>query len=500
MSDITSAEAMIGLDIDEIVNELRRLGTDTLSVEVKGAAGGMPESIATTLSAFANTPGGGLVILGLDERSGFSVTRLPKPSELASALASIGRQALDPPVQLRVAEVPFEGKRLVVARVAEADVALKPCRLVRNRKAYLRVGDGDYELSRIEEEAFVVARSHRPFDEEAVPGSEVADLDSRRVDDFLTNVKSSIAALSRFEDSEILLKMGVITKEGVVTVAGLIALSEYPQQFLPAVSVRAALIPAGRTIGHVRALDDATFNGPIALMIEEAVNWVKKNSRTEIMDDRERGRVFNQTWPPQAAVRELVANAIVHRDLAPWSRGRVIELRMSSEEFRITNPGGLYGVTMAALGTIDLTSARNRRLVELCRYVTTSDGRAVEAIASGIPTVFAELSAASLPGPQFLDNGISFTAKIRGREVSERWVSQPEVNVPPGLQAVIEFLGSSSANVREIGGGLGISAASAAQRLHRLRSLGLVTSDGGSGLPTTYRVASRGAPSRPRQA
>ena len=35
---------------------------------------------------------------------------------------------------------------------------------------------------------------------------------------------------------------------------------------------------------------------------------------------------------------------------------------MTAKSFRITNPGGLYEVNVAALGRIDLTSLRNRRL------------------------------------------------------------------------------------------------------------------------------------------
>ena len=51
-------------DLDGLVRELRATGGDTASVEVKSAAGGLPASISSTLSALANLPGGGLVILG----------------------------------------------------------------------------------------------------------------------------------------------------------------------------------------------------------------------------------------------------------------------------------------------------------------------------------------------------------------------------------------------------------------------------------------------------
>lgn len=58
-------------DLSSLVADLRLAGGDTTSIEVKSAAGGLPESLAPTLSALANLPGGGTIILGLDERSNF---------------------------------------------------------------------------------------------------------------------------------------------------------------------------------------------------------------------------------------------------------------------------------------------------------------------------------------------------------------------------------------------------------------------------------------------
>lgn len=485
----TRGSPLLGFDIDQVVEDLRRLGSDHQAIEAKSAAGGMPRSIATTISAFANTPGGGTIVLGLDENSGFKPTKLAQPAVLVGGLVSMVRQGVDPPAQATIDEVPFEGHRLVVARITEMDLASKPCRVAGTRKAYLRVGDGDYELSRLEEDAFVVARSRRRFDEDPIPGTGFADLDTDRVNEFLANVRAAVPAVRRFDDTKVLLKMGVLTNEGAATVAGLIALGEYPQQYLPAVSVRAALLPAGRTIGNVRVLDDATFNGPIASMVEDTVAWVNKNSRNEIVDDPTAGRVFDQTWPPLAAIRELVANAVVHRDLAPWSGGRAIELRMSGENFRITNPGGLYEVSIAALGRIDLTSARNRRLIDLCRYVQTTDGRVVEALATGIPTVFAELTKAGLPAPRFFDNGISFTALIDARRQEVPPAEPTRVNdVPPALQAVLDVLAGSAADVNEISRRLDATPASVAKRLQRLNRLGLIVSDGGSGRRTIYHA------------
>jgi ATP-dependent DNA helicase RecG len=99
-------------------------------------------------------------------------------------------------------------------------------------------------------------------------------------------------------------------------------------------------------------------------------------------------------------VRELVANALVHRDLAEWASSRSIDLRLTNTTMRITNPGGLYGITAERLGVHPLTSARNRRLLEICKFVRTGDANVVEALASGIPATIAALAAANMPPPR----------------------------------------------------------------------------------------------------
>lgn len=81
---------MTAEDLDDLISKLRDSGGDTASVEVKSAAGGLPASISSTLSALANLPGGGLVILGLDERTGFRPVPLADPQALKQGLAAKG--------------------------------------------------------------------------------------------------------------------------------------------------------------------------------------------------------------------------------------------------------------------------------------------------------------------------------------------------------------------------------------------------------------------------
>jgi ATP-dependent DNA helicase RecG len=477
--------------VSALIAELRRAGTDDRSVEAKSGVGGLPKSLVTSLSAFANMPGGGTIILGLDESAGFSVVRLTDPTALGMGLVSMARQALDPPVQVDIDEVRVEGRTVVFATVHEIPLAAKPCRVLRTGRSYLRLGDGDYEMSSIECDGFITARTRPRFDEANVPEALPSDFDEGLLRTFLAHARFEREGLRALSDDEILVKTGVVHRDRTPTVAGVIALAVYPPQFFPEMTIRAALLPTGPHNGQTRALAEASFAGPLPKMVDEATEWVVRNSRNEIIEDSETGRVRNRVWPPPLAVRELIANAIVHRDLAPWAAGRAIELRMTAELFRITNPGGLYGVKLSSLGQLDITSARNRRLIDICRRLETQDGRPVEALATGIPTVFEALAAGGFPPPRFFDNGLTFTATMMSTESEHAKATRNrQPSVPsPALREVVEVLDSGSAGIEAVAIALGISKDAAKKRLQILVNRGLVLRDGGQGSRTSYRRA-----------
>lgn len=244
----------------------------------------------------------------------------------------------------------------------------------------------DYTLSQLEIDGFIANRTRPQFDEAEVPGASVEDLDRERLADFLATARNLDRRLAPIHnDTELLLKTGVILRSHVPTVAGLLALGTYPQQFLRYFTIRAALLPADAR-PSTRALDSANFTGPVGAMLEDAVAWVHKNSRVQVRVDTSTGHVRDQADPPVVAVRELISNALVHRDLAEWATSRAIELRMSPSEFRLTNPGGLLGIAVDRLGIHPLTSARNRLLIDVCKFVRTADGKVVEALATGRTT------------------------------------------------------------------------------------------------------------------
>lgn len=476
---------MTAEDLDDLISKLRDSGGDTASVEVKSAAGGLPASISSTLSALANLPGGGLVILGLDERTGFRPVPLADPQALKQGLAAKAR-SFSPPVRLTVEDGVVDGAPVIVAQVHECDSSAKPCRIASSGESYLRGYDGDYRLSDLEEQAFLAARKPPLFDRAPVADSAAEDLDRELVAGFIATAHDRDPyGLGRFEDdSELLTRAGVTTRDGIPTVSGILTLGVHPQQWFPRYVIQLAAEPLPGDPPGSRARNQTVLSGPIPRMLESAMTWARRNFDTTIVSESN-GTVHDQPAYPLTAFRELIANALVHRDLDHWSAGRAVEVRLRRDRLVISNPGGLYGITVDRLGTDSVTSARNARLVAICQYVHSPESglRVIEALATGIPTVTAELQRTGLPPAQYIDTGIGFTVILHPATRK----STPRPNLNDTELRVYDALASRQKTVAELQALLGLQPANLRKVLRSLRTRGLVRQHGGQGQLTRYQ-------------
>lgn len=486
---------LVTQDLSALVAELRQSGGDSTSVEVKAAAGGLPDSLTSSLSALANLPGGGTIILGLDERNGFQPVPLADPQALKQGLASKAR-GFEPPVVVDIGDGTVDGAPVIVALVHECDPSAKPCRAAASGKAYLRGYDGDFQLSHLEEQAFMAARTPPMFDRAPVEGAVFSDLDPELVDSYVQSVRrGEPKGLGRFGDRmELLRRACVITADNVPTVAGILALGLYPQQFFPRFVIQAAAEPLQGAPAGARARNQAKITGPIPRMLDQAMEWARRTFDTFIVNEAD-GSVRDRYAYPLVAFRELVANALIHRDLDAWSAGLAIEVRLRRDRLVIANPGGLYGINVERLGRDPVTSARNRQLVEICQHVYSTDtgARAVEALASGIPLVTESLREAGLPPARYFDSGIRFTVMLRQQARIPSPPTAPSATAVPSLsgrdQLIYDLLAGAPRTAAELAAQTRLSADTVRRGLRSLRDLGLVRQHGGRGRKTTYQRA-----------
>jgi len=417
-----------------ILRDLRRFGGDTTLVECKKAAGGVPDNLASTICAFANMPSKGLILLGIDERSNFAVTGVDDPAKMMQAVADQTRGAVEPAPPLEFSDLKLDGKAVVAVQITPLSPLEKPARY--RGEAYLRYADGDYvvnanELRMIQVEA-LHSQERVSYDQGTVEGTSVVDLDHDLLADLLKSARNSSRRLKQVDNDEQVLRLiGVINDGGDLTLAGLYALGYFPQGRQPALAATAA-VRVPRDDSGVRNRNLTHFDGPLPVMLEDIVEWVRQNTSSERVYQAS-GHMVNRPEFPPSAIRELVANALVHRDLGPDTvgLGKRVEVRVTDDELIVTSPGGLRGVSQRQLESPNELHRVpvNQRLYEIVKLVQTSEGNPViEGEGGGLREVFAATRDADLPRPRLIDTGVQFTVKLSRLPYfspeDERWLKE----------------------------------------------------------------------------
>src|SRR5437667_8741834 len=107
---------MTDVELGELIERLRNDGTETRGVEAKLARSELPKRLWETLSAFANTPGGGALILGLDEKASFAATGVANAKKVQADLASLCDDMV-PPLRPAIHIHLVDGARLLVGEI-----------------------------------------------------------------------------------------------------------------------------------------------------------------------------------------------------------------------------------------------------------------------------------------------------------------------------------------------------------------------------------------------
>lgn len=427
-------------NLEDYIAFARLAGTDTEGVEIKAAAGGLPKNIVETLSAFANTSGG-ILVLGLAENRGFKPVEGFDARSVADGLAQACSQKMMPPVRASIDIVPFEGAPVVVAIVPETAPYEKPC-YVKARTVYegsfVRVGDGDRRLSPYEVDRIMEGGHCPQFDCAVVPEADMEEFDSELLSLFLIfQRQESSRAFKDMSDDEILEATKVVARDeaGTLrpTLAGLMALAQYPQRHYPRAYVSFARYPgtskADVTLEGIRFMDSKNLTGPIPLMISEAMNCVRRNmKRVSKME----GTFRVEEWEyPETAVREAIANALLHRDYSPEGLRSQVQVNMYDDRIEIMSPGGLCGeMTVERLGELGASFSRNAvlsRVLESTSYLAgfAEQGKVVENKGTGYFQMCASLQKAGHPAPVPRDYISVFVVDLyrKGVAADVRWES-----------------------------------------------------------------------------
>lgn len=354
-----------------------------------------------TLSSFSNQDEGGVIIFGVDESDDYAIKGVYNPQDLQKKVTEQCKQ-MEPSVRALFTVCEINDKTIVSAEIPGVDISKRPVfykGVGRIKGSYVRVGESDEPMSEYEIYSYEAFRNRTRDDIRVVEGASFKLINKERMNQYLEAVRNERKNLyDNVSESEILEFMG-IAKDNALTLAGLMTFSMYPQAYFPQLCITAVSLP-GTEQGEIgddgeRFIDNKRITGAISDMLEEAVEFVRTNSRTKTIIDDNGHRVDKPEYPIKA-VREAILNALVHRDYIVHTENVPIRIEMYRDRMEIVNSGGLYGkISIDALGKVR-PETRNAALANMLELLNITENRY-----SGIPTMRKEFANAGLPAPIF---------------------------------------------------------------------------------------------------
>ncbi len=410
---------MLERDVISLVQKVRAICSELPEIEVKAAKKGCPK-VLDSLSSFANQSGGGVILFGVDEENGFEICGVYDTDDLMIQITNQSQQ-MEPVLRPLYTVAKYEEKWIVAAEIQEVEPDQKPCFYTgkgRLKGSYVRVGEQDLPMTEYEVYSYEAFKRRTQDELRTNPRPELGQLDKRLLEEYFVEIKRKKRNLSQMDSDEILKLQGIIDQNGQSTLAGNLLLGLYPQANFPQLCITAIAVQ-GTEIGDLsdygaRFIDNERIEGTLPQMLEGAMAFIQRNTPVATIIDPVTGKREDRPMYPPIAVRELVLNALIHRDYSFHTETTPITIRLFSDRLEIENPGGLYGrMTPDMLGRMS-AETRNPFIAVGMEVLAEAENRF-----SGIPTVRRFMKEAQLPAPVFEVYRGVFKAALYNRRTNE---------------------------------------------------------------------------------
>ena len=394
---------MLEKELEELVGKVQSFNSEFSNLEVKEAHMDCPKKLYDTISAFSNNAGGGVLLFGLKEAADFEVVGVYDAADLQKKITAQCKQ-MQPIVRAVFTCCRIGRKTVVAAEIPEIDIADKPCFYTgkgRLTGSYIRVGDSDEQMTEYEVYSYDAFRKKYQDDIRTVERLSFSMLDKNKLDQYTIALKNRKTKLAMVPTEEIYELMGIV-RGGVPTLTGMLMFGKYPQGYFPQLCITAVVVP-GIELGETgsvgeRFIDNKRIDGTLPEMLEDAVRFVYKNITVKTIINQKTGERRDRTEYPLEAIREIVLNALIHRDYSIHTEGMPIQLLLFKNRLEIKSPGGVYGrFKINHIGKVQ-PDTRNPVLATMMEDLGLTENRY-----SGIPTIYRTMKAFGLKEPTFTD-------------------------------------------------------------------------------------------------
>ena len=383
------------IDIDNLL----KYG-EHVHLECKKATHDLPKSVWETYSSFANT-GGGDILLGVEEVSQkgtlfpeFHVSGVTNAKQIIKTIWDTVNNESKVSLSLLhdedVQAVEYDDKRtVIVIHVPQASYRERPIYINENplKGTFKRNYEGDYRCDESEVKAMLRDANDDGNDGILIEYHDMNDIDIPTLRNYRNEFENRNIghAYNQLDDKEFLRQMGgytidrVTRKEGL-TLAGLMMFGKGLSVRERFSNFRMDYVDMSNLHGDMRYSDRLTYDGRwennlynfFRQVLTRLTDGLKRPFRLE-------GMQRNDDTPAHKAIREALANSIIHADFFVASSVLRIEKHDSRICFR--NPGTLK-LPVARIYEGGSSKARNPRIQNMLRMIGFGEN-----LGSGFPTI-----------------------------------------------------------------------------------------------------------------
>ena len=306
-----------------------------------------PKSWLKSVSAFANGVGGVLIFGIADDDSVVGIDDVKKAMEVISEQIKV---KMDPTPEVLLKAHLVDGKEIVTLEVYRGEETPYYYVGEGNYTAYVRIGNESVMATATDLKRLVLRGKNRTYDSLVTDYSFDDYSFSKLKAAYYKKTKKSME-MKDFES------FGIVDKNGMLTNAGALLADESPIYCSRLFCTRWNGID--KASGVIDALDDEEYTGSLILLLEEGMNFARRNSKK--MWKKESDRRVEYPEYPERSIFEGLVNGLVHRDYLDM--GSEIHIDIFDDRLEIYSPGGMYDGTLIQDRDIDNVPSKRRNPV-----------------------------------------------------------------------------------------------------------------------------------------
>lgn len=389
------------------------IASELSDLEFKTATKNIPNDIWKSISAFANRRGGGLIVFGVDQDKN-EITGCINIDFMQTKLVEYFNDKMSFILRPDYYVLNYNGKIVLAVYIPECPKDYMPCYFKSvglPNGAYIREGNSSRKITDNEFRTYVATSKEFQFDLSEARNTNRNDLSENKIKNLLEQSELDLKrGANNYIDDSILENIGVVASfdgEYRPTIGGYMLFSEdIPQGKNPYDRYVFRCVRYAGSDPASKIIDSADIKGTLDILIDEVYKFVLKNvsKKAEIIGTK-RTEKFEY---PEQAIREIIANAIIHRDY------KIIEtynqVRIFQDRIEVLSPGSLPpGVTVENIK--DAQFSRNSMIAARLK-----DLRYLEEYGRGIDIVLSEMQKWNLPAPLFKNSVNSFEVILLGEK------------------------------------------------------------------------------------